>query len=89
MKLETVYIKRRRCGRSHFAVSTEHARAQVSSMLNYLDALDVEMRASFGTPSLAARMRCFRGGADSAVVLSASEAGVPVGASIQPVMVER
>lgn len=89
MKVETVYVKCHRCDWLHFAVPVEYARAHVSSMLHYLDTLDVEMRTSFGTPSLSAYMRCFGCGADSADFLSATEADAPLGVTIQPVVVER
>jgi hypothetical protein len=89
LKFQTAYVKCHLCGWLHFAVSAEHARAQVSSMVDYLEGLNAEARASFGTPSLAAYMRCFMCGADSAGFLCATETDAPLGATIQPVVVER
>lgn len=89
MKVKTEYVKCYRCDWLHFAVSAEYAQAHMETMGNYLDSLSAEERASFGTPSLAAYMRCFRCSADSAGFLSAAEADAPMGVTIQPVVVER
>lgn len=89
MKVETEYVKCRRCGWLHFAVSAEYAQAHVESMGSYLDKVSAPERASFGTRSLAAYMHCFKCGADSAGFLAASEADAPRGVAIQPLVVER
>lgn len=89
MKVDTQFVKCHRCGWLHFAVSAEYARAAVQDTSDYLGTLTVEERASFGTPSLDAYMRCFSCGADSSGFLPAQEDDAPMGVTIQPVVVER
>lgn len=89
MEVETTYVKCRRCGWLHFAVSAEYAHAHVESMNHYLCRLPAAERASFGKPSLSAYLRCFKCGADSVGFLAAKESDAPSGATLQPVVVER
>lgn len=86
--LTAMYVKCHRCGRVHYSVSAEYARYTVEGMGNVLRTFNADERVSAG-PSLDAYMRCSKCGADSAGFVPAQETDAPLGATIQPVVVER
>ena len=80
----TTYVKCPRCGWLHFMVSAESAMEQVNAVNEAFALQGVPQRAFFDE-----YLHCFRCGTDTATFVPAGEDDAPLGATIQPVVIER
>ena len=90
-ELPTVFLKCKKCGHGHFAVSREYAEAEVKSFNTYFDSLPKERQESnYGgrKSSVETYESCFRCGTSYKNSVVCKEEDLPLGCTLNPLIQE-
>jgi transcription elongation factor Elf1 len=88
---KTVFLKCKKCGHGHFAVSREEAQRQVDEFNQYFDSLtkeDQEKNYGGNKSSIDSYEKCFRCSAKYTESEECKEEDIPLGVTIQPLIHE-